>query len=128
MFRRQLAAVPQTLRLGIFQNACSEVATYVSKGLDRTVAADELVDMAAAHGLDDNDAVQFVISRAFEKIEDFDQVPDDIPDPEPQQRNGKDRKRGGIPFQSKADFVGGFIPPDYLIEGVLQRRFIYALT
>jgi len=28
---------------------------------------------------------------------------------------------------SKA-FLNGFVPPDYLIEGILQRRFIYALT
>jgi hypothetical protein len=29
---------------------------------------------------------------------------------------------------SKAQFLSGFVPPDYLIEGVLQRRFLYALT
>jgi len=30
--------------------------------------------------------------------------------------------------QSSAEFVAGFVPPDYLIEGLLQRRFIYSLT
>jgi hypothetical protein len=25
-------------------------------------------------------------------------------------------------------FLKGFIPPDYLIDGILQRRFIYSLT
>ena len=25
-------------------------------------------------------------------------------------------------------FITGFTPPDYLIDGILQRRFIYALT
>jgi RecA-family ATPase len=29
---------------------------------------------------------------------------------------------------SSRQFVAGFIPPDYVLEGVLQRRFIYALT
>jgi hypothetical protein len=29
---------------------------------------------------------------------------------------------------SKRDFLKGFEPPDYLIDGILQRRFIYALT
>jgi RecA-family ATPase len=29
---------------------------------------------------------------------------------------------------SSAEFVAGFVPPDYLIEGLLQRRFLYALT
>ena len=127
-YRKQMAAVPHTLRLGIFMNACNEVATYVAKGLDRALAADELVDMATANGLDnDPDAVQFVISEAFAKVEDPDRVPDDIPDVEPQHRNGKQQKPG-IRILSENDFVSGFVPPDYLIEGMLQRRFIYALT
>src|ERR1700738_316581 len=29
---------------------------------------------------------------------------------------------------SKAEFVEGFVPPDYVVVGVLQRRFIYSLT
>ena len=29
---------------------------------------------------------------------------------------------------SKYDFLKGFVPPDYLVDGILQRRFIYALT
>jgi 5S rRNA maturation endonuclease (ribonuclease M5) len=29
---------------------------------------------------------------------------------------------------SSAEFVAGFSPPDYLIEGLLQRRFLYSLT
>lgn len=81
-FRRMMAAVPPTARLAIFTNAAGEVASYVAKGLDRIAAADELVDMAVANGLDDVDAVQWIIGRAFEQIE---VVPDQ---PEPL-RNGK---------------------------------------
>jgi RecA/RadA recombinase len=29
---------------------------------------------------------------------------------------------------SSAAFITGFTPPDYLIDGILQRRFIYAFT
>jgi hypothetical protein len=29
---------------------------------------------------------------------------------------------------SKREFIEGFVPPDYLLEGILQRRFIYSLT
>jgi hypothetical protein len=32
------------------------------------------------------------------------------------------------PILSKAQFLKGFMPPDYLIDGMLQRRFIYSLT
>jgi hypothetical protein len=31
-------------------------------------------------------------------------------------------------IQSSADFIAGFVPPDYLVDGILQRRFIYSLT
>ena len=31
-------------------------------------------------------------------------------------------------IQTSAEFVANFVPPDYLIDGVLQRRFVYAMT
>ena len=31
-------------------------------------------------------------------------------------------------MQSSAEFVAGFVPPDYLIDGLLQRRYVYSLT
>ena len=29
---------------------------------------------------------------------------------------------------SSADFIAGFVPPDYLIDGLIQRRFVYSIT
>jgi hypothetical protein len=31
-------------------------------------------------------------------------------------------------IKTSAEFVRGFIPPDYVVVGILQRRFLYALT
>jgi hypothetical protein len=31
-------------------------------------------------------------------------------------------------IQSSAQFTRGFVPPDYLVDGILQRRFCYSLT
>ncbi len=31
-------------------------------------------------------------------------------------------------IKSSAEFVAGFVPPDYLIDGLIQRRFVYSLT
>jgi hypothetical protein len=31
-------------------------------------------------------------------------------------------------MQSSVEFVTNFVPPDYLIDGLLQRRFIYSMT
>src|SRR5262245_43171134 len=84
VWRRALAGAEGDKRVPVFANAANEVATYVSKGLSRAVAADELVEMATAYGLDDVDAVQIIISRAFEQIE-------IVPDIEEQQTNGHDK-------------------------------------
>ena len=35
---------------------------------------------------------------------------------------------GATRVSNKRQFMEGFIPPDYLVEGILHRRFIYALT
>jgi DNA-binding PadR family transcriptional regulator len=31
-------------------------------------------------------------------------------------------------MQSSAQFVAGYVPPDYLIDGLLQRRYVYSFT
>lgn len=31
-------------------------------------------------------------------------------------------------MQSSAEFVANFVPPDYLIDGLLQRRYVYSFT
>jgi hypothetical protein len=31
-------------------------------------------------------------------------------------------------FKSSAEFVAGFVPPDYILDGVLQQGFLYSLT
>lgn len=31
-------------------------------------------------------------------------------------------------IQSSGEFVQGFVPPDYLVDGILQRRFCYSMT
>jgi hypothetical protein len=44
---------------------------------------------------------------------------------------GERARQPGLPnrlLQSSAEFTGSFVPPDPLISGILQRRFIYALT
>jgi hypothetical protein len=50
-------------------------------------------------------------------------LPDWSPEQQPQTR-----PPSPIEILSKSDFIKGFVPPDYLVEGMLQRRFIYSLT
>jgi AAA domain len=34
----------------------------------------------------------------------------------------------GVTIKSSKDFVAGFVPPDYVIDGLLQEGFLYSLT
>jgi hypothetical protein len=45
--------------------------------------------------------------------------------PDGQSDQAKTRPSPPRLIQSSADFIRGFVPPDYLIDGVLQRRFCY---
>jgi hypothetical protein len=45
--------------------------------------------------------------------------------PNTDETTGKDRELRAL---SKQEFVGGFVPPDYVLDGILQRRFVYSLT
>jgi hypothetical protein len=40
----------------------------------------------------------------------------------------EDEKPAGPLIVSSAAFLDGFIPPDYLFDGILQRHFIYSMT
>jgi hypothetical protein len=37
-------------------------------------------------------------------------------------------EQAGPPLLSMREFLKGFVPPDYLIDGMLQRRYVYCLT
>jgi AAA domain len=57
------------VRLQNFRNAALEAVYYVGKGLNKSLAADELFDLAHSHGLADmvgEDVIQQIIADAFE--------------------------------------------------------------
>jgi hypothetical protein len=48
--------------------------------------------------------------------------------PSPQTDDGEIKAPPKPLIVSSAQFVAGFVPPDYLVDGLLQRRFSYSLT
>jgi hypothetical protein len=120
-WRRILAnATEHDLRLDIFGNAAIDVAGFVNRGLDRIEAVDELQAIAEEIELDADEA-QAAIAHAFENA---DRVPGGNGRDEPQQQ----QQKPPIAILSKKAFVNSFASPDYLIDGMLQRRFLYTLT
>ena len=68
-----------------------------------------------------------------EGFKEFELPPDNEGREEPNQPghvdNGGHHARQDIPLiQTSAEFVANFVPPDYLIDGLIQRRFVYAMT
>jgi len=113
-WRRLMASVsPEgTGRVTIFMQACDDIATVATaNGLDRGEAADELTSMATAHGLGDPDAVQWIISQAFDRAK---AAPKNKPDLHL--------------VETSSTFAAQFMQLDYLVDGILQRRFLYAFT
>jgi hypothetical protein len=90
-WRKVIASVSDAdARWDIFGNAAADVAGFVSRGLDKGVAVDELFSLAEAQGLLElkgEDGVQGLLARAFEHVE-----PELVPDriDQPQRINGQD--------------------------------------
>jgi hypothetical protein len=135
-WRKALGAMSTVeARIEAFENAADDIGQYIACGLEKPVAADWLRDLATAHGLFEvynEDDIQAIIGEAIERGDQIERVPDikyeysDSGEPIQPRTNGK--PVNGLRILSKTDFISGFTPPNYLIEGMLQRRFIYALT
>lgn len=109
------AVTDNAARLAIFSDAAIELAGVAGKD-GRAIAADELFAMATAYLAEfDPDQIQAMIADAFAKADEA---------PAKRKGNGKDRING----LSMREFIKMFKPPDFLIEGMLQRRFVYSLT
>ena len=101
---------------------------------------DSLRDLAAkliASGMGDGAAVNFLrglMDSSYAPRDDRWQARyDDIPRAvsTASEKIGERARQPSLPnrlLQSSAQFTGRFVPPDPLISGILQRRFIYALT
>jgi hypothetical protein len=42
-------------------------------------------------------------------------------------RGGQEQPQGPL-IKTSADFIAGFVPPDYILDGILQQGFLYSLT
>lgn len=61
-------------------------------------------------------------------IEQFWDIIQHVPDWSPDLPGPSAENQTPTTIQTESEFIRGFIPPDYLIDGMLQRRFIYSLT
>ena len=114
-WRKILGAVSEyDDRLKVFAEAAHEVANYITKGLDRANAADELQDIASAYLINgDPDAIQNIIGDAFADVEEPDRIDDDLLD-EPQ-LNGHDKAPAPPPPLPYVDLAAPLREREWLI-------------
>lgn len=118
-----------------------------SRELGRAYAAAELREIIREQTLfsdESEDAIQAAIASAFKEAERrvpqpianghavIDEEPPPPSGPENYGLSASDITENNIEpaalIQTSAQFIRGFIPPDYLVDGISQRRFIYSLT
>jgi hypothetical protein len=46
----------------------------------------------------------------------------------PESKTNNEEEVPAVTIRSSKEFVAGFVPPDYVVVGLLQRRFFYSLT
>jgi hypothetical protein len=118
-------------RLNVFSNAADEVASYIARGLDRTVAADKLMQIGSAYGLTDQDAMQWIMARAFaspnRRLLPAPQQLDERP--EPPASNGHDTSAVEIPVCYPFPIDGSLIPRrPWVVPGLLLRKQVTVLV
>lgn len=118
--------------LECFKLRCWARARFCAEGiLDLHLAINTLVADAARDGIEHAVAHQIM-------VEEFEPLLRQIPRDPPQIRNEEFGSSAARPIGADIDpprviktsreFVDGFVPPDYLIDGILQLGFFYSLT
>jgi AAA domain len=134
--RKLLAAVATQdtgTRLKVFRSCAHELAQgFIPRGIEKATVADALHGCTETYLADVlQDDVQSIIADEIAEAEQIERVPDDVGIGEEPRTNGarpEQSEQPKIAVLTKAQFLAGFIPPDYLVDGVLQRRFVYSLT
>lgn len=71
------------------------------------------------------DIVEWAQAHTREELDDLVEAAADWA---PAMKNDAPARKPKLTVLSSAEFVRGFLPPDYLLDGILQRRFVYSFT
>ena len=126
--RRNVAiAAGQAAKFTAFQQSAEDLAKAAAdQWLPTGHIVEVLTDIATAHGYFGTTAkeVEAIISQAIKAADAAKII--SVPRAETNAARAETVEKPLI--QPMADFVRDFVPPDYLLDGILQRRFVYSLT
>jgi len=127
----ELTAAPAGTRNIILYKKAFRLGTMIVRGwIHRGEAETELFAAAAACQLVADDGEAATRATLNSGLNDGMKVPH----PDLEQKNDKETREDAasssakLQIKSSKEFVTGFVPPEYVVVGLLQRRFFYSLT
>ena len=143
LMRRTLAAAPAgDERFTVFCSLSNEVASWTTQGVDRGMVIDAMYDLGSTYGVGTTEEIQTVIGDAIQAADEIERVPDEAtieringyhPNAPKSETRGsskpKEKEEPLPPILSKREFLDSYgRPPDYLVDDILQKGFLYSLT
>jgi hypothetical protein len=128
----ELAAATPGTRNDMLYKKSFRIGTMVARGwIARTEVEAALFDAAEACGLVADDGEVQTRRTIQSGLDDGAAVPH--PDLQEQAKSADENwedaaQPSSLLIKSSKEFVAGFVPPEYVVVGLLQRRFFYSLT
>lgn len=129
----ELAGTPPGDRNNILYKKCFRVGTMAARSwVTRSEAEVALFDAAALCGLVSDDGEAQTRRTIKSGLDDGATAPH--PNLDDQQADDGEKWEDAVQppakllIKSSSEFVAGFVPPEYVVVGLLQRRFFYSLT
>lgn len=137
--QRNISAAAEKDRWQVFTEASYRIASWMTQGLDRGMASDAIYEIAARYSVGRMDDVQMIMADAFTAADEIERVPDEEtveringyhPNaPKLEARKPKEKTEPLPPILNKRAFLDAYgRPPDYLVDDILQKGFLYSLT
>jgi Bifunctional DNA primase/polymerase, N-terminal/AAA domain len=131
----EVARAPKGKRNDQLNDSSLKLGHYVGGGvLDEKKVIDTMMDACAANGSLKEDGRAACLATIESGLTKGKTEPKGIPEKKnnvtqlPGTTPTSDPVKPGPYIVSSAGFLAGFVPPDYLIDGILQRRFCYSIT
>jgi len=130
----ELAAAASGSRNDTLNKLAFRLGRMVARGwISRAAVEDVLAEAMQANGYVAEDGIEAVKATMRSGIDAGEKEPHpDLPG-QGEQKNGETwedatQSDSRLMIKSSKEFIAGFVPPEYVVVGLLQRRFFYSLT
>jgi RecA-family ATPase len=122
-------------KMSCFQEAAYDLSGFLDAGIKKPDINDVLMDIGRAHNLgNDGDLTAYIGDQQQRRLSEpaYLEEPQEPYKPNGPQKNGAQQTKSNVielpKIRSKAEFLAELMMPPPLIDSVLQRGYIYALT